>query len=314
MPASWPMAGKGASARSLLVKPALSEASAGLARALTVNPRRGVWSSVADMVVAGGPACVRGRCGDRWRWIRSMPKGGCHVRVGENSRVRNLITFSGFCDYDPLLSRVQKRKGAAHERRLPTRRLPSVSVARGTSNASLLRASTTCCHVRLFAFVKVCPLSTSDGGARHEATVGRRDPRRGQSRGGDPRAGRQRRGLESGARVVAVARRSRDDGGAHRRRDDWNAHGGGRAGHDARAARCAGCPARRRRARRLRRASRRGRARGRARGPGRSRARDASREERTARARSDDDGASATATGVPTSAGRTTGTAVWRAR
>ena len=143
---------------------------------------------------------------------------------------------------------------------------PKCSVARGTSNASLLRASTTCCHVRLFAFVKVCPLSTSDGGARHEATVGRRDPRRGQSRGGDPRAGRQRRGLESGARVVAVARRSRDDGGAHRRRDDWNAHGGGRAGHDARAARCAGCPARRRRARRLRRASRRGRARGRARG------------------------------------------------
>ena len=52
--ASWPMAGMGASARSLLVKPALSEASAGLARALRVNPRRGicVWSSVADMVVA----------------------------------------------------------------------------------------------------------------------------------------------------------------------------------------------------------------------------------------------------------------------
>ena len=41
LPASWPVAGKGASARSLLVKPALSEASAGLARALTVNPRAG---------------------------------------------------------------------------------------------------------------------------------------------------------------------------------------------------------------------------------------------------------------------------------
>lgn len=56
LPASWPRAGMGASARSLLVKPALSEASAGLARALRVNPRRGcicVWSSVADMVVAG---------------------------------------------------------------------------------------------------------------------------------------------------------------------------------------------------------------------------------------------------------------------
>ena len=54
-----------------------------------------------------------------------------------------------------------------------------------------------------------------------------------------------------------------EDARPRRRRDDWNAHGGGRAGHDARAARCAGCPARRRRARRLRRASRRGRARGR---------------------------------------------------
>lgn len=39
----------------------------------------------------------------------------------------NKITFSGFCDYkyayNPLLSRVKKRKGAALERRLPTRRL-----------------------------------------------------------------------------------------------------------------------------------------------------------------------------------------------
>ena len=98
LPASWPMAGMGASARSLLVKPALSEASAGLARALTVNPRRGVWSSVADMVVAGGPACVRGRSGDRWWWIRSRPKGGCcHVRVGENSRA--VRTRSHFPDF-----------------------------------------------------------------------------------------------------------------------------------------------------------------------------------------------------------------------
>ena len=63
LPASWPMAGMGASARSLLVKPALSEASAGLARALRVNPRRGicVWSSVADMVVAVNlRACAEG--------------------------------------------------------------------------------------------------------------------------------------------------------------------------------------------------------------------------------------------------------------
>jgi hypothetical protein len=38
----------------------------------------------------------------------------------------NLITL--FCDYNPLLSRVKKRKGAALERRLPTRRLPKCYV------------------------------------------------------------------------------------------------------------------------------------------------------------------------------------------
>ena len=95
LPASWPMAGMGASARSLLVKPALSEASAGLARALRVNPRRGicVWSSVADMVVAVNlRACAEGVAeaavdrGTRSHLTRARK---------ENSRVPNLIAVFG---------------------------------------------------------------------------------------------------------------------------------------------------------------------------------------------------------------------------
>lgn len=221
LPASWPMAGMGASARSLLVKPALSEASAGLARALRVNPRRGicVWSSVADMVVAVNlRACAEGvaeAAVDRGRRVHLT-----RARTGKLPS-SNLIAVFG----NLRLSRhpESKRRAASND----GFRFADLLPTRGLLGVTLLEARKPARRAHLFsAFVVAfgrfgCSLSravssalASDGRARHEAAVGRRDPRRGPSRGGDPRAGRQRRGLEGGGRVVAVARRTGDDGGA----------------------------------------------------------------------------------------------------